>query len=56
LAEAGIALAKQLGRPAGRAAEKIAKVANALAKGLSVAEMVTVNPSFGPHASPGPAR
>lgn len=43
---AGIALAKQqgkhLGRPAGRDAEKLAKVATALARGLSVAEMVTL--------------
>lgn len=43
---AGIALAKQqgkhLGRPAGRDAEKLAKVAKALAKGLSVAEVVAV--------------
>ena len=41
---AGIALeqGKHLGRPAGRDAEKVAKVANALAKGLSVAEIVTL--------------
>jgi DNA invertase Pin-like site-specific DNA recombinase len=43
---AGIALAKQqgkhLGRPAGRDAEKIAKVAKALERGLSVAEIVTL--------------
>lgn len=43
---AGIELAKQqgkhLGRPAGRDAEKMAKVAKALAKGLSVAEIVTL--------------
>jgi len=43
---AGISLAKQqgkhLGRPAGRDAEKIAKVAKALERGLSVAEIVTL--------------
>jgi DNA invertase Pin-like site-specific DNA recombinase len=43
---AGIALAKQqgkhLGRPAGRDAEKLAKVATALERGLSVAEIVTL--------------
>jgi DNA invertase Pin-like site-specific DNA recombinase len=43
---AGIALAKQhgkhLGRPAGRDAEKVTKVAKAIAKGLSVAEIVTL--------------
>jgi DNA invertase Pin-like site-specific DNA recombinase len=43
---AGIALAKQqgkhLGRPTGRDAEKLAKVTKALAKGLSVAEIVTL--------------
>ncbi|NML64416.1 recombinase family protein [Hymenobacter sp. RP-2-7] len=43
---AGIALAKQegkhLGRPAGRDAEKVAKVATALERGLSVAEIVTL--------------
>ena len=43
---AGIELAKQqgkhLGRPAGRDAEKLAKVATALQKGLSVAEIVTL--------------
>ena len=43
---AGIELAKQqgkhLGRPAGRDAEKLAKVAKAFAKGLSVAEIVTL--------------
>jgi predicted transposase YdaD len=33
---------KQLGRPAGRGAEKVAKVTKALAKGLSVAEIVTL--------------
>ncbi len=43
---AGIALAQQqgkhLGRPAGRDAEKLAKVPKALEKGLSVAEIVTL--------------
>ena len=43
---AGIELAKQqgrhLGRPAGRDAEKLAKVATALERGLSVAEIVTL--------------
>jgi DNA invertase Pin-like site-specific DNA recombinase len=43
---AGIELAKQqgkhLGRPAGRDAEKLAKVAKAFEKGLSVAEIVTL--------------
>ena len=43
---AGIELAKQqgkhLGRPAGRDAGKLAKVATALARGLSVAEIVTL--------------
>jgi len=43
---AGIELAKKqgkhLGRPAGRDAEKLAKVAKALEKGLSVAEIVTL--------------
>ena len=43
---AGIELAKQqgkhLGRPVGRDAEKLAKVAKALEKGLSVAEIVTL--------------
>lgn len=43
---AGIELAKQqgkhLGRPAGRHAQKVAKVTKALEKGLSVAEMVTL--------------
>ena len=43
---AGIELAKQqgkhLGRPAGRDAGKLAKVAKALEKGLSVAEIVTL--------------
>jgi DNA invertase Pin-like site-specific DNA recombinase len=43
---AGIELAKQqgkhLGRPAGRDAEKLAKVAKALTKELSVAEIVTL--------------
>ncbi|WP_210521969.1 recombinase family protein [Hymenobacter terricola] len=43
---AGIEVAKQqgkhLGRPAGRDAEKVAKVVKALAKGLSVAEIVTL--------------
>jgi len=43
---AGIELARQqgkhLGRPAGRDAEKLAKVAKALEKGLSVAEIVTL--------------
>jgi DNA invertase Pin-like site-specific DNA recombinase len=43
---AGIELAKQqgkhLGRPAGRDAEKLAKVAKALEKHLSVAEIVTL--------------
>ena len=43
---AGIELARQqgqhLGRPAGRAAEKLAKVAKALANGLTVAEVVAV--------------
>jgi DNA invertase Pin-like site-specific DNA recombinase len=42
----GIKLAKQqgkhLGRPAGRDAEKVAKVAKALERGLSVAEIVTL--------------
>lgn len=42
----GTALAKQqgkhVGRPAGRNAEKLAKVAKALAKGLSVAKIVTL--------------
>ncbi|RZL05069.1 MAG: recombinase family protein, partial [Hymenobacter sp.] len=33
---------KHLGRLAGRDAEKVAKVAKALAKGLSVAEIVTL--------------
>jgi DNA invertase Pin-like site-specific DNA recombinase len=46
LTKAGIALAKQqgkhLGRPVGRDAEKLAKVAKALEKGLSVAEIVTL--------------
>ncbi|MGI4735222.1 MAG: helix-turn-helix domain-containing protein [Janthinobacterium lividum] len=31
-----------MGRPAGRDAEKLAKVAKALEKGLSVAEIVTL--------------
>ncbi|MGI4869646.1 MAG: helix-turn-helix domain-containing protein [Janthinobacterium lividum] len=31
-----------MGRPAGRDAEKLGKVAKALAKGLSVAEIVTL--------------
>ena len=43
---AGIELAKQqgkhLGRPAGRDAEKVAKVTKALQKGLSVAEIVAL--------------
>lgn len=43
---AGIVLAKQqgkhLGRPAGRNTEKLAKVAKALERGLSVAEIVTL--------------
>lgn len=43
---AGIALAKQqgkhLGHPAGRDVEKLTKVAKALEKGLSVAEIVTL--------------
>jgi DNA invertase Pin-like site-specific DNA recombinase len=43
---AGIALAKQpgkhLGCPAGREAEKVAQVAKALERGLSVAEIVTL--------------
>jgi DNA invertase Pin-like site-specific DNA recombinase len=43
---AGIELAKQQGkhlvRPAGRDAEKVSKVAKALAKGLSVAEIVAL--------------
>lgn len=43
---AGIDLAKQqgkhMGRPAGRDAEKLTKVAKALEKGLSVAEIVTL--------------
>ena len=39
---AGIELAKHLGRPAGRDAGKLAKVAKALEKGLSVAEIVTL--------------
>jgi len=43
---AGIELAKQqgkhLGRPAGRDAEKLSKVATALERGLSVAEIVTL--------------
>jgi DNA invertase Pin-like site-specific DNA recombinase len=43
---AGITLAKQqgkhLGRLAGRDAEKVAKVARALERGLSVAEIVTL--------------
>lgn len=43
---AGIELARQqgkhLGRPAGRDAEKVAKVAKALEKGLSVAKIVTL--------------
>jgi DNA invertase Pin-like site-specific DNA recombinase len=43
---AGIELAKQqgkhLGRPAGRDAEKLAKIATALERGLSVAEIVTL--------------
>ena len=39
---AGIELAKHLGRPAGRDAEKLPKVAKALEKGLSVAEIVTL--------------
>jgi DNA invertase Pin-like site-specific DNA recombinase len=43
---AGIELAKQqgkqLGRPAGRDAEKFAKVTKAFARGLSVAEIVTL--------------
>jgi DNA invertase Pin-like site-specific DNA recombinase len=43
---AGIELAKQqgkhLGRPAGRDAKKLAKVAKALERGLSVAEIVTL--------------
>jgi DNA invertase Pin-like site-specific DNA recombinase len=46
---AGITLAKQqgkhLGRPARRDAEKLTKVAKALEKGLSVAEMVTLTGS-----------
>jgi DNA invertase Pin-like site-specific DNA recombinase len=46
---AGIELTKQqgehLGRPAGRDAEKLAKVTKALAKGLSVAESVTLTGS-----------
>lgn len=43
---AGIELAKQpgkhLGPPAGRAAQKVAKVVKALESGLSVAEIVTL--------------
>jgi hypothetical protein len=39
---AGIELAKQLGRLAGRDAEKLAKVAKALAKSLPVAETITL--------------
>ena len=43
---AGIELAKQqgkyLGRPAGRDARKLTKVATALARGLSVADIVTL--------------
>jgi DNA invertase Pin-like site-specific DNA recombinase len=46
---AGIELAKQqgkhLGCPAGHDAEKVAKVANARERGLSVAEMVTLTGS-----------
>jgi DNA invertase Pin-like site-specific DNA recombinase len=46
---AGIELAKQqgkhLGRPAGRDAEKVANVAKALVKGLSVAEIITLTGS-----------
>jgi hypothetical protein len=37
--------AKHLGRPAGREAEKVAKVAKAWERGLSVAEMVTLTDS-----------
>ena len=44
---AGIELAKQqgkhLGRPAGRDAGKLVKVAKALEKGLSVAEIITLS-------------
>jgi hypothetical protein len=39
---AGIELAKQLGRLAGCDAEKLAKVAKALAKGLLVVEIITL--------------